>query len=308
MKRAAALVALLPALLFAAGAEGRGSGGTIGAFAVTSGAVVVLGGDLRTVSGRIPLSGGRSVAATIDGHIVVVTTARSLVVIDGWRRRIVGTIAGLSDARGVALVERGRFAYVADAGLRRLVGIDVERRRVVSRVALHGRPIRLSAGGTSFAALPESAGQSVALLDLSVVSASAVDWLMARRKVLSAAGGSETLFLAYTGRRRLEGRELFDDRPLFAARLRAQPQAIAADWGRAIWAAEGARAELRGAHDGRFLGFATAPGRILQLASVGSWMAVVTRGGIEMITSPSRTARYSVPVPGTVRSVAFVVT
>jgi len=307
MKRAAALVALLPALLFAAGAEGRESGGTIGAFVVTARDVVVLGGDLRAVSGRIPLGGGRSVAATIDARTVVVTSRRGLTIIDGRRRRIVATVAGFADPRGVALVERGRFAYVVDAGRHQLVGIDVPRRRIISRARLGGRPVRVALG-SGFVAVPQSSGRPVALVELSTVSAGAVDWLLARREVRSVAWGAESLFLTYMGRRTLEGRELFDDRPLFSTRLHEPAQTVAVDWGRALWAAEGARAELRDARNGKLLGFARAQGRILQLEPVGSWIAVVTRAGVDMISSPDQGSRYSVAVPGSVRSVAFVVT
>ena len=305
MKRAAALVALVPALLSPAGAEGRGSGGTIGAFVVTARDVVVLGGDLRSVRGRIPLRGGRSVAATIDARTVVVTTRRGLTVIDGRRRRTVATVGGLSDPRGVALV--GRFAYVVDAGRHQLVGIDVSRRRVISRARLGKRPLRLALGN-GFVAVPQSPGRPVELVQLSSVSAGAVEWLLARREVRSAAWGAESLFLTYTGRRTLEGRELFDDRRLFATRLHAKAQTLAVDWGRTLWAAEGARAELRDARNGRLVGFVRARGHIVQLASIGGWMGLVTRAGIEMISSPDRGSRYSVAVPGSVRSVAFVVT
>jgi hypothetical protein len=305
MKRAAALVALLPALLSPVGAEGRGSGGTIGAFVVTARDVVVLGGDLRAISERIPIRAGRSVAATIDARTVVVTSRRGLTIIDGRRRRIVATVGGLADPRGVALV--GRFAYVVDAGRHQLVGIDVSRRRVVSRARLGGRPLRVALG-SGFVAVPQSAGRPVELVQLSTVSAGALDWLLARREVRSAAWGAESLFVTYAGRRTLDGRELFDNRPLFSTRLHAPAQVLAVDWGRALWAAEGARAELRDARNGKLLGFARAPGRILQLAPIGSWMGVVTRGGIAMISSPDQRSRYSVAVPGSVRSVAFVVT
>jgi hypothetical protein len=242
LKRAAALVALLPVLLLPAGAAARESGGTIGAFVVTARDVVVLGGDLRSVAGRIPIRDGRSVAATIDARTVVVTTPRGFVVIDGRRRKIVATIGGFADPRGVALAFRGGFAVVADAGRREAIGVDVSHRRIAWRVRLGGRPARIDEVDDWYAVVSAYGERTLSLLDLTLQDAPVVHWIKARRKlrVAAFAPDGEWLYLGYWGRRSVSKLELFNRRIVSSYELRAPPHLLAVDViEKSVWAAEG---------------------------------------------------------------------
>lgn len=301
MKRAAALVALLPALLGPPTAGGRGSGGTIGAFVATGRAgVVVLGGDLARRLGTIPVGEPRSIAATIDAQRVVVTTPRGLTLIDGRRRRAVATIGGFGDARSVCLDFAGRYAYVGDRARRELVAVDLARRRIAWRVRLAAPPeqVALVEGGVAVVA----GGRLVRVDEQRTISRIGPESAVAAL----APDGVWAFVAARDGTVSKLG--LIDGRVVRRIRLRAPATALGLDsTSHAVWAAEGRRAEILSA-GGRLVGRFNAGAPIRQLAPVGGWMAVVTAAGIRMVASPSLRPRERFPIPGTVRSVAFVVT
>jgi hypothetical protein len=303
MKRAAALVALLTVLVGPAGAEGRGSGGTIGAFVATvRDGVVVLGGDLSTRVGAIRVQGARAVAATIDARRVVVTTPRGLTLIDGRRRRVLATIGGFRDARSVCLDFGGRHAYVADVARRQLVAVDLARRRIAWRVRLGARPGSVALFDATVAAV---AGGRLALVE----EPRELRWIGARGSVRVAALAPDGVSALLAGHGRTVSRVgLVDGRAAGRMRLRAPASALTADaTGHAVWAAEGRRAEVL-SPAGLRVGGVVESAPIRELVPVGGWVALVTRDGIDLVASPSLVPRERFPVAGSVRSVAFVVT
>jgi DNA-binding beta-propeller fold protein YncE len=263
--------------------------------------VVVLGGDLRTRLGTIPVRGPRSVAATIGARRVVVTTPRGLTLVDGRRQSVLATIGGFGDPRGVALDFGGRYAYVADAARRELVAVDLARRRIAWRVPVGASPRGVAVVGATVAVV---AGGRVALVD--------ADRRVSRigppsASVAALAPDGEWVFVASRDGT-VSKLGLVDGRAVRRFRLRAPGTALAVDaMGRALWAAEGRRAEVL-SPAGRPLRRVDAGAPIRELVPVGGWMALVTRDGIRMVATPSLAPRERFPVAGGVRSVAFVVT
>jgi len=234
---------------------------------------------------------------------VVVTTPRGLTVVDGRRRRVLARIGGFGDALGVCLDFTGRWAYVADAARRELVAVDLARRRIAWRVDVGAQPEDVVLVESTIAVV---AGDRVVLVDAATRDRR---WLDPGRRIRAATFAPDGVWVFVGGKEASVAKlGLIDGRVVRRIRLHAPATALAVDaTGHALWAAEGRRAEVL-SPTGRLLGSVVARAPIRQLAPVGGWMALVTRGGIDMVASPSLAPRQRFPVAGAVRSVAFVVT
>jgi hypothetical protein len=139
-------LAAVALLLLPAAAGARTSGGTIVAYIVSPPSLlfVASGHELVATVSVEPVP--TAVAAAVDGRVVLVVSpvAGALTVVDGRTRAVLAVIRGFRRPTDVALAPRRRFAFVADAGSRRLAVVDLVHWRIASWLALQAAPLHLA--------------------------------------------------------------------------------------------------------------------------------------------------------------------
>jgi len=118
------------------------------------------------VRGRLhTLDGPRSIQSGQGGRVVVAhSAAGALSLLEGRPARVRRVLRGFSEPRYTAIAPGGRWAFVTDSGTGEIAVLDLERGRVVRRVAVgaHARHLALDpAGRTLWIGLGSSAAELV---------------------------------------------------------------------------------------------------------------------------------------------------
>ena len=174
MKRRAFLVAAAAPLVVTAVARptlaARSGGGVVALVtADLESHLVAVDVDSGRILERIPTAPGpRSVEAGVFGQALVAHTAHGrLSIVDTARLVVVEEIGGLGEPRYTAMHPSERLAYVSDSKRGSIVVVDLDRRAVVSRVAVPGpaRHLSLSPDGARLWVALGSTARRLAVLD-----------------------------------------------------------------------------------------------------------------------------------------------